>query len=158
MAGVTIRQQIVTRIEAALRDISIANGYATNAGANVHVWRSIPFKETELPAIVLRDLDEPIAEDSRYTQRHHRSLHIQIEIVAQGTTSAVEYRLILADVEKALLSGYNEENQFWWGDLASHVKPRISRMVLAQESYKIAGGFYECFVEYITRAFDQYEQ
>ena len=98
VAGDSIRQQIVTRIELALRDILVVNGFKSNAGQNVHVWRAIPFKETELPGIVLRDLDEPIAEDSRYTQRHHRSLHIQIEIVCQGTASAAQYREILADV------------------------------------------------------------
>lgn len=158
VAGNTIRQQIVTRIELALREIRTANSFKSDAGLNVWPWRSIPFKENELPAIILRDLDEPIIRDSKYPQRHRRTLHIQIEIVCQGTASPAQYREILADVEQALRSGYDEESQFWWGDLAYDVQPRISRMVLAQESYKIAGGFYECFVDYVTRAFDQYEQ
>jgi hypothetical protein len=42
--------------------------------------------------------------------------------------------------------------------LAHDVTPRLSRMVTEQESYRLAGGFFECFVHYISREFDSYQQ
>ena len=156
----TIRQQIVDRFESKLQSIATGAGYQTNVGQSVHEWRSSPFMQNELPALIWRDLDEPVEEHTRFAQRHQRALHMQVEIVGSGTTSPAEYRKLLADVEKAIKSGQLEDGT-WWADengegLALRTRPRMSRLVVEQESLKIAGGFYECFIDYVTRDFDQY--
>jgi hypothetical protein len=156
----TIRQQIVDRFESKLQGISIAAGYQTNVGANVHEWLAAPLMESNLPALIWRDLDEPIEEHTRFSSRHQRSLHMQVEIVGSGATSPREYRKLLADVEQAIKAGQLEDGT-WWANasgesLALRTRPRMSRLVVEQESLKIAGGFYECFIDYVTLDFDQY--
>jgi hypothetical protein len=156
----TIRQQILDTLKTKLQGISIAGGYQTNLGSSVHEWRSSPFMREELPALIWRDLDEPIEEHTRFSSRHQRSLHIQVEIVGEGATSPAQYRKMLADVEKAIKAGQLEDGTWWAGTggegLALRTRPRMSRLVVEQESLKIAGGFYECFIDYVTRDFDQY--
>ena len=157
----TLRQQIVDAIKTQLEGILISNGFATDVGTNVMEWLASPLDpEFELPALILRDLDEPVEEHTRHASRHERSLHIQVQIVATGDTPASAYRLMLADVEHAIRNGMDTDAQgypiSWFGGLAYRVRPRLSRLVVEQESYKIAGGFFECFVDYATRAFDSY--
>lgn len=154
----TIRQQIVDRIKAALQTISRANGFQTNVGSSVHEWFSTSFNPaTDLPALILRDLDEPIEEQTNNAFRHKRSLHIQVEVIAEGNTSPRVYRAIMGDIDQAIRSGYDSNEQEWWGGLAYKTRPRLSRMAVEQESHKIAGGVAEFFVDYASRAFDSYE-
>lgn len=156
----TIRQQIVDRFEAKLQTIATGNGFQTNVGSKVFEWRATPFMPQDLPALIWRDLDEPIEEDTRFSSRHKRTLHMQVEIVGSGASSPADYRKMLADVERAIKSGQLDDGT-WWANpdgesLALRTRPRMSRLVVEQESLKIAGGFYECFIDYVTRDFDQY--
>lgn len=154
----TIRQQIVDQFDAALRTISRDNGFQTDVGSQVFEWYAVAFDPAQFPlALIWRDLDEPIEEPSNNAFRHKRSLHMQVEIIAVGPTAPKIYRRVLADVEKAIFSGYNVTTQEWWGGLAYKTRPRLARMVVEQASQKVAGGFYECFIDYAARAFDSYE-
>ena len=153
----TIRQQIVDAVDTQLKTIAVASGYQTNVGSNVHEWRIIAFDPSTLPAIIWRDLDEPNDRDTRYSERNKRSLHMQVEILA---TAPRDYRKIIADVERAvkLAQATDDEGaRCWWNGLAYDTTPRISRLVVEQESRIIAGGFVEFFIHYITRDFDQYQ-
>lgn len=129
----TIRQQIVDAIIGALETISTDNGFQTDVGQNVHEWFSTSFiPDEDLPALILRDLDEPINEGTVDSSRHLSSLHIQIEIIAAGNTSPRIYRAILGDVNRAIRSTYDPSTQEWLGGLAGRVRPRLSRMVVEQ--------------------------
>jgi hypothetical protein len=150
--ALTKRQRIVNEVQTELEGISITNGYQVDI-TTVDIWRSASFAVEELNALILRDLDEPIDEAPTGRNRHKRSLHIQIEIVAAGSTSPEQFRALLGAVEQAIQKGAQGE----WNKLAIKTRPRISRMVVEQESKKVAGGIYECFIDYITEAFNAYQ-
>lgn len=148
----TIRQQLVNLVLSELRKIKVANGSKTDIGKSVWEWRAIPFQTDELPALIFRDLDEPVANSETGGQRQKRLLHCQIVIAVSGETSVETLRKILADVERAIKTG----RQTSWGGLAIETRPRISRLITEQESDRIAGGIVEFFIDYATLAFDSY--
>lgn len=159
---ITIRQQIVTKVITQLKRIKTSNTYSiygntanylTNAGDNVNEWRDAPFGPDELPALIVRDLSEPVIESpSPRSDRIVRQLHIQVEAVAIGDNPSADIRKMLADVEAAIGEGRLSE----WNDISFNTKPLASKSVLKQESWKLAGGIFECVIEYPTLAFDSF--
>jgi hypothetical protein len=153
-----LREEIFTRYVNQLRRIRTSNtytlygetrNYLTDAGMNVRPWFSGKFQVAELPGLVPRDLDEPILEPTPRAQRVTRQLHVQTEIVVAGDDAADLLRMVFADVEAAIGEGRDSV----WADITSDTRPRISRSVLEQESNRIAGGIFECFIDYPTFAF-----
>jgi hypothetical protein len=49
------RQAIIDFLDANLKQISVSNGFNTDAGKNVFDWRSYPITSAEIPAIVYND-------------------------------------------------------------------------------------------------------
>jgi hypothetical protein len=155
-----IRQEIVTRVENQLKRIRTGNtytvygvtrNYLTDIGLKVFQWRNVQFQPSELPALILRDLDEPAVLSSKNSSRVTRQLHVQIEIVTAGDNSPDDLRKYYADVEAAI----GEGRQSVWADITEETRPRITRSVVEQgdTSVRLAGGIYECFIDYPTFAF-----
>jgi hypothetical protein len=153
----TIREDIVTRVLGQLRRMLTSNtytlynetnNYLTNLGSNVSVWRATAFKPGE-QGVILRDLDELHTLSDKRGQRVLRSLHIQVEIVLSGENSVNDLLKAYADVEAAI----GEGRESVWADITSETRPRLSRSVVEQESARIAGGIYECYIDYPTLAF-----
>lgn len=49
------RQQIIDALAIRLHTITLVNGYATNAGVNVFVWRKHPVTPAETPCLLVQD-------------------------------------------------------------------------------------------------------
>lgn len=130
----------------------MSGNYLTNVGEQVHPWRTVEFQPDELPGMIPRDLDEPIEPMKIGSERTTRQLHIQITIAVGGDDAADELRKIFGDLDIACGLGRDAR----WGGLASETVPRISRSVLDQESFKVAGGIYELYIHYPTLAFNPF--
>ena len=106
-----ISQQIMDAIGTRLAGITIANGYASNAGNSVFTDRVTPFIETELPGIIYRDPDED--EEALTMGYLHLTMKVEIEVMAYGPTAPKDVRNVLvADVKKAVRVDLS------WGGLA----------------------------------------
>lgn len=93
------RKGVVDALATRLADIAVANGYLTDAGINVFVWKLTPFGNTQLPGVVIRDVSESyIYEDMPVNMKMCR-LEIDIDAFAK---SIDEVRNIAADIEKAI--------------------------------------------------------
>jgi hypothetical protein len=106
----TIRQRIITSLDARLKTILVANGYQTDVGANIFDWRAEALEESDLPALIYRDTlcNTEISNISSYT--HRMTVEI-IAVVANDTPMAI-IRNIIADIDKAI--GVDDR----WGNLA----------------------------------------
>lgn len=154
-----VRQEIFNRVVAQLRRIRTGNTYTmygeapkhyfTDIGLKVFPWRAAPFQPNELPGLIVRDLDEPVHLPAPRSQGIIRQLHIQVEIALKGDNAMDDLRLIYADVEAAI----GEGRESVWADITSDTRPRLSRAIVEQESAKIAGGIFECYIDYPTLAF-----
>lgn len=154
----TLRQQIFTKVLAQLALIRTTNSYtlygqtfaySTNIGANVFPWRSSELAETELPGMIVRDLDELRELSDKYGGGEKRSVHIQCAIAAGGATSADTMRTIFGDIDAAFGVGRLSD----WDGLTLETRPRLTRMIADQESLRITGGIYEVYIDYATPAF-----
>ena len=153
------RQEIVTRFVNQMKRIRVGNTYTmygqeptnflTDIGQHVWLWRATPFRPDELPALIVRDLDEPIVPSAPRSERVTRQLHMQVEVVLAGDTPINDLWAAYADIEAAI----GEGRESVWNDITSDTRPRISRSVVEQESAKIAGGIVECYIDYPTLAF-----
>jgi hypothetical protein len=158
----TLRQQIFEAVVAQLKLIQTANeyqfygvtgNYNSNLGSSVYPWRSAPFAKQNLPALVVRDIDELIKEPTPGAQRVERQLHMMINIVVDGDSASDDLRdKYFADVDIAIGLG----RQSRWGNLTGNTRPRLTRSVLEQESDVLAGGIVEFYIDYPTYAFYPY--
>ena len=106
-----IAQQIMDAIGTRLADITVTNGYASNAGNSIFADRVTPLIETELPGIVYRDPDED--EEALTFGSHQMTMKVEIEIMAYGATAPKDVRnKLVADVKKAVRVDLS------WGGLA----------------------------------------
>ena len=162
------RTRIIGRVKARFEGIKKAQGFKTDLGLNVFVWRTGTFSEEELEgmpdgALVIRDIDEiktvegdQTKVNKLSTEKFMRELHIQCEIVTSGTDAAEKFRKAVADIETAIRKDVR------WKDaegkpLAIGTRPRIDRSVVEQQSRKVGGDIYEFFIHYVTGAFNAYE-
>lgn len=101
----SIRSQIVEALAAQLRTIKIANGYNTQAGANVFVWRRYALDDSELPALLLRDTEverQPVAVGNQVDT----TMTCEVEGIARGDNGLELARVIESDIV-ACLAGFN---------------------------------------------------
>lgn len=141
------RQIILNAIDTALKTIKIANGYETDLGNNIFEWREEPLQESELPAAIWRDTDEPV----EFTiGAHEHKLTVEIELYAVGPTSPTILRKLIADVVK--LVGAN----LTWSGNAEDTKPQTEDIKTEKESRRIAGALVKFEVIYTTNRFDPY--
>jgi hypothetical protein len=122
----SIRQKIVDSVENAFGEISVANGYQTDAGANVFVWRDlnndVP-EETELPLINICDWKEntsPVDLGARH-DRHELIFHIEGLCIKDSTHNASKMaRKLLSDIIQVLFSANTGTGTFkWWPDVST---------------------------------------
>lgn len=105
------RDDIMHVLQLTLQGIlnEIDNGYYTNLGKNVHLWRIEPYDARELPAINIVD-EEDLIDSEQFrgpdNQWSHRLL-TRLEIVcAEGDLSRPLMRQYVADVYRALGKDY----------------------------------------------------
>lgn len=100
---VPLDQQIVTRVVQQLREITIENGYRTDAGA--HVLDDESRQDIPDDAIVLEVLDDD--EETEFTRSHRRKGFLQLVIAVtfpvgeHDASVRIQARKILADIRHA---------------------------------------------------------
>lgn len=150
----TRRQQIVDAVILRLRDITTANGYATNAGVTVEDWPR-RYDDAECPALGVYDVAEESDKGERDSESENRTLTVQVRIFVASNTPARELRQIIGDVQKAV-----GVDQFWpdtGGEaLALGTWPRRAGMIVPSEAMELAGAAVEFDVEYITSTFNPF--
>ncbi len=94
------RQDIITALEARLQTITIANGYNTDAGGRVFVWRTAQVEPAEAPCLLVEDTKLKRKYDTVMGQVHNR-LHCAVLAVMVGQDDEAA-RVLEADIIKCL--------------------------------------------------------
>lgn len=149
----SIRQKIVSQIVSKLSNITTANGYQTNIGANVADWQ-INWQENELPAVSVCDLVEefePLDDEVRM----QCTLPVQVRVFIGSNTRASEGRKIIADVLDVVRA-----NQKWndgTSDLAQWTELKRDGFILDQDAFSMAGIGIDIDIIYYADRFNAYE-
>lgn len=99
-----VEQNIMDALEDLLETITVANGYNSNIGSNVEVWRTIPYNESELPALNIRDIrtdTETIISEGANSKADFL-MDVQIAVIGKGSDTAENIKKYVADVDTAL--------------------------------------------------------
>ena len=96
----TVREQVVNAMADRFRQILTTNGYNTDVGNSVFVWKDTPFSVEELPALNLRDESSDIEDLTNATERVR--LNIRTDIVVSNNDPIPTIRAILEDIRKAI--------------------------------------------------------
>jgi len=121
------RQQIIDALAARLAVITVANGYTTNAGARVYVWRLVPVVASELPCLLVADNEISRSFDSDVLIGHAVNfLTVDIVAAADGNTTASMARDMEADIVSCLSAWPNA------GGLADWLQIDKSQLLLEQ--------------------------
>ena len=97
----TVREQVVNAVADRFRQILTVNGYNTDVGNSVYVWKDTPFSvDDELPALNIRDESSEIEEHTNVSEIVR--LNIRVDIVTANNNPIPTIRAILEDVRKAI--------------------------------------------------------
>jgi len=146
----TIRQQIITSVDARFKTVLVTNGYQTDVGANVFDWRAEALEEGDLPALIYRDTvcSTEISNISSYT--HKMTVEI-IAVVANDTPMAI-IRNIIADLDKAI--GVDDR----WGGLAVLTERTGDESGIEIDDKKYAGCRVTMVITFRTLGWNDYVQ
>ena len=146
----TIRQQIITSVDARLKTVLVTNGYQTDVGANIFDWRAEALEEDNLPALIYRDTicSTEISNISSYT--HKMTVEI-IAVVANDTPMAI-IRNIIADLDKAI--GVDDR----WGGLAVLTERTGDESGIEIDDKKYAGCRVTMVITFRTLGWNDYVQ
>jgi hypothetical protein len=146
------RDDIVNAISTKFKTISASNGYHSNAGANVFIWRPGVIQEGELPALNIRDYKNvrageltggPMSVDDW-------NLYVETEVVCTGgTTTHQSVRQIIADIYKAIGADTT------WGGLAISTFLEDDAILMDQKDKTIGGSIVNFFVMYRNTKFQE---
>lgn len=149
------RQKIVTVIKEAIEQISTANDYQTDIGANVEDWRT-DWDDDELPGTSICDLSETPLENQANEHMEWYSLPVQIRTFLSSDTRAADARKMMADIVKVLgtfKDGVRVDNK----QLFKMIELKRKGFVLAEDGFKIAAVAVEIEILYYTQRFNDYE-
>jgi len=140
----SLRQRLVEKVETRMATITVANGYRTNAGSNVDVWRVASWDQDELPCINIRDLVDRVDESRAGTQRLHRLLGFELEVMVKesGEAAAETTRHVVADIQEAI--GTDEK----WDSLAMLTTYESDELDSDQRERKMAGAMVRFTIHY----------
>ncbi len=146
----SIRQQIVDALETRLKDILVAKGYKTDLARNIFIWRTTDLQESELPALVVRDMPEDVI--VRGTN-HEYTLTFELEAKIKNSPitamiPAKEAREVIADVIKAIGVDPNFSN------LVQGTRPVSNESLsIEQKDKKVASLIMKIEIRYVTKRF-----
>lgn len=135
------RQQVVDALEARLKTITKVNGYASDLGRNVFVWRPLPVPEEVLPCAILRDTVSPTQET--FGEHLHR-MATEVEVIGAGTDAPEQVRAMVADITKAI----GTDRTF--GSLVQEVNPVSEDFQVEQASKKLGSALLRFEVIFTT--------
>ena len=107
------KDTIINDIKTTMETILVANGYHTDVGQKVWEGRDTVFKENEVPALNIKEIEDT-TQDVEMQGAYNvfeQIMQIEIEMVTNGASTTSEIREIEADVDKAIGT-----NQTWSGN------------------------------------------
>lgn len=160
----TLRQRLIDAVRARLQLITVANGYQTDIGRAVFVWRAMPLGEAETPFLNVKDVKRVSKQVllGRQSAAHEHTLTMWVEVLARPVPGSVQaddmIRAYLGDIEKAV--GLDR----YWTEaatstpLATDTRPAEDQMSVEQAGQIIGGTRYVFTIDYRTAAFDPFTQ
>jgi hypothetical protein len=150
------RQILVDRIKARMATITMANGYYTDAGNNVSVWKTNPFSANKIEGIDIRDLEDPSETEAEDESLERHFLKVELRLIVKTTgseTADARLRKLEADVKKAISA-----DEYWSSGgvrLADKTLPRGTVIEVDQDQDRIAGGIVTIEIQYVTAKFSE---
>ena len=155
-------QRLVNAVKLRFQAIRIANGYNSDLGLRVHLWRdseAVPFQDDELPALNFRDKSAEV--EQRLSGIHDHEITFEVDVITNKFTLDHEARRLLADVIQAI--GVDRQ----WTEPTDD--PEVTPIKLAVDTLPVrwefgvtatgkalAGCRYVFMVRQRTRSFDPY--
>ena len=137
------RDGIVNAVVARMRQITVANGYLTDAGQHVFRWRSADVAPTECPAIDVRDPDRlPLGLYNSVV----RDWELVVEVSAfasSGADTDGALNRIVEDILKVVLGGDRS-----WGGLAIKTTFDNDKKGLDQKDVKVGVAIVRFLIQY----------
>jgi len=137
------RDAIVDALIARMQQITVANGYLTDAGLHVFRWRSAEFAPTECPAIDVRDPDRrPLGLYNNVP----RDWELVVECCAfasSGADTDGALNRIVEDILKAVLGGDRT-----WGGLGIKTSYDNDKKGLDQRDVKVGMAVVRFLIQY----------
>jgi len=143
----TIRQLIVEEVKTRMQTIVKSNGYVTDAGEKVYVWREYPTKDKDSPCVVVRDTAESIEAVDDFEHNHT----LTIEIGIKGQTD-IEIREIIGDVYTACGTDLS------WGGYAYSTEPESADIEIELSGQTIADTSFRISIMYMTERWNPYNR
>lgn len=135
--------EIMDALKARLQTILIANGYQTNTGQKVFIWRSTSLGDNEVPAIMAEDTE--IEHDNGAVMGMTRNtMSVGLVSVLSGSSSLSDARKTRADIKKCL-HGYET-----MGGLVNRLTILKTSIEMKQFENMIAGASATVSIEYDT--------
>jgi len=146
----TQREKIMDLLKLRLEEIRMANGYRTNVGEHVLIWRVSPITESEIPCIIIQDtIVEPISEKSVSSmQVLDAGMNVDILCYTKGGSAVRELRDSLYDIYKAIGKDVSFDNNVIDVEILS------DEITAEQEDRKIAVGKIALRIKFRTRKWE----
>ena len=145
----SIRNELVNAVVARFQTVRVANGFLTDAGANVFLWRLHPLTPEEMPGIVLRDRRTETRLEGRVVHEHR--LYFEADLYAPTGTDP---RALLADAQSAV--GKDIRWKVGSTILAVDTQPLDDELDASQEERLLRGCRYRFQVIFRTRPFNPF--
>lgn len=150
------RQQLFDAVIARFQTITKANGYETDIGKRVSVWRDVdgaPFAADELPAINVKDPNEESQSVLAGVQEHNLTIQVDALDASKNLTQK-SLHSIDADIKKAI-----GQDRHWTVNnvkLAFNTEPGKSEMDVKFLGKTFGGVRMTFTIKYRTKSFDPY--
>jgi len=141
----TKRQYIIDKVIERLKLISTASGYSCTP--NVFEWLETPHAVENLPAIVARDMDDQIENDTYGSSAHRMEVEIEA-IMSNGKLSHNKLRELIKDILQVLK--YDEDDI----DFVEYREIVKIEMAGKSQDYIFAGARISMIVTYCTPSFE----
>lgn len=137
------RNSIVNAVIARMQQITVANGYLTDAGQRVFRWRSADVAPTECPAIDVRDPDRrPLGLYNNVVRDWELSVECSA-FASSGADTDGALNRIVEDILKAVLGGDKT-----WGGLAIKTTFDNDKKGLDQRDVKVGVAIVRFLIQY----------
>ena len=144
------RQAIVDELVSLCQQITVANGYRSNAGLSVGDLQ-LHWHESELPAISVCDVEEDVQTDvvDEFIDIYRLAVTIRVQFAAD--TRPPEARAVIADVLNAI--GTNQRLTVDGTPLAHKLDVRRTGLIQSEDSHQIGAGAVELDIYYSSQRF-----
>lgn len=141
-----LRESIMSAIETRLATITTANGYNTNVGNNVFLWRvdqMDPDDSTHVPGIIIRDRNAEVQPAAGGVLSHVLTVEIETVVLSDTTTDTTAR----SSAEDVLACVGTDQT---WGGLADHSEVRTIEVDVGRVTKILGTARITLAVEYHT--------